>query len=193
MPQIQRKNKLTREELISLMALRGVAWEASGVKFKNLSNSNSMLSDELDACEAVEHALLYDGDKLIGAGRISFHQELFELGDAQKYYSDYSEQSLKYAQLSRLVVHPSHWNRGLSRMLIDERIRCAKDRDVEVILTNVVGQTRKDSFLKLGFDVISSFDNDYELESQEGLNFYGMEKVILPTQQPAQQRAALSY
>ena len=51
------KKQLTGEDIVSLMALRATAWNASGIKFKPSQPGSSMLSDDLDFSSSVEQLI----------------------------------------------------------------------------------------------------------------------------------------
>lgn len=101
------------------------------------------------------HWVIFDGDQMVAAARLSIHTSLCDLPDC-KVYSDLlvAPPPAPMASLNRLVVHPSARGEGLSNRIDESRLCFARERGCRSIVCSVPRPERARRLRERGFAVI---------------------------------------
>ena len=110
--------------------------------------------DPLDSQSS--HVLLFEGQKLVAYGRVSFFQSNVSKNISEVPRAGIQDKS--YAYLSRLVVDPKSRNRGISGLMDGIRIQLAERAGVTSIFGWAVGEVRQKSLRHFGFDALNERD-----------------------------------
>ncbi|MBY0371770.1 GNAT family N-acetyltransferase [bacterium] len=138
----------TNHELLeTIRELRALTWEGiseAGGLFRDLEDSTDM---------GTLHWLVWEGEHLVAAARLSVHTALELVPDAEFYEQLSSSKSVGLVgSINRLVVHPQFRNRGLATLLDQERVNTAWNLGCSsIVATTIAGSSRGFQLEKCGF------------------------------------------
>lgn len=135
------------KQLEAIFRLRVEAWKARVPHFPEMEG----WSDAFDA--AASHWAIYDGGRLVAAGRLTIHARLEEVPNPEV-FAPLLPQGLAgpIGVLTRLVVAKSHAGQGLSKRLDRARIGHARRMGCRHLIgSTFAGEKREMALMALGF------------------------------------------
>jgi len=141
---------LDEELLRQIGRLRVEAWETETARAAEMPT----WLDEFD--QTARHWVVFREGTPIAAARLSVHQSLTEVPDAESYAGVFAEPpEPPIASLNRLVVHPSARGAGLSKQLDLVRLDAAESLGCcSVILSTASGPRRVSQLIGWGFELV---------------------------------------
>jgi GNAT superfamily N-acetyltransferase len=129
------------------------------------------------------HWLVYQGDELVAAARLSIHQALDEVPDRECFEGVFAEAPpAPLASLNRLVVAPSARGLGLSRRLDELRLDFAKAQGCRCAIGSTPMEHRVKQLVELGFVVVGLGNRDHSPPC-----CYGPRPVVIACRLPRRQ------
>jgi predicted GNAT family N-acyltransferase len=148
--EIREFSEIDPDLLQQIGRLRVQAWETETKK------AAEMVSwvDQFD--RVARHWVVFDNNQPVAAARLSIHQSLSEVPDAESYAGVFEEPPpAAIASFNRLVVHPSARGAGLSKKLDRIRLVAANEAGCRsALLSTVSGPSRIRQLCGLGFELI---------------------------------------
>ncbi len=143
--------RLSAEEIALSQALRFRVWTEQE-RVAVINTANQSITDDLDAQS--HHWGAFDRDTLISSARLSLHDNLDTVPDADLFYG--FPIPLPTGSLNRLVVSRSYRGEGIGRAMDKKRILFAQQVGVNsVIIAPVDRMSRVGSLLELGFVLLN--------------------------------------
>lgn len=132
----------------SIIALREAVWRNEPAILRADRLRPSILRDEHD--DHGSHWVILAEGSLVAAARLCIHLDRTDLPNHRWYCSLIANLPAPIASLNKLVVHPAHRGRGLSRRLAEARIAAARAAGAKSIVVEVVPHRVK-PMRELGF------------------------------------------
>jgi GNAT superfamily N-acetyltransferase len=141
---------IAASEIQAAQQLRYTVWRSEGVVINDTERET--IADHHD--DHATHWAVFDGDQIVGAARLCFHDKLAEAPDAEMFVR--AEIPSPVASMNRLVVLKSYRGQGIGGLLDQMRIQKARKLGARsVVIAPVNVNSRKQSLRKLGFQVLS--------------------------------------
>ncbi|MDB6151777.1 MAG: hypothetical protein JWL90_230 [Chthoniobacteraceae bacterium] len=148
--EIREFSEIPPDLLQQIGRLRVEAWETETAR------AAEMISwvDRFD--HAARHWVVFAGTLPVAAARLSIHQALADVPDAESYAGVFPQTPTPpIASFNRLVVHPSARGAGLSKKLDMIRLQAAEQAGCRsAILSTASGPARVRQLTRLGFELI---------------------------------------
>jgi len=137
-------------ELKAIGRLRAEVWNREGIEVIDFEGGDAKVwLDELDAY--AHHWLVYDGDKLVAAARVSVHEERGSVPDFAWLQPVIKELTEPIGSLMRLVVSEEYRCLGIASHLDALRLRFLLSSGVGTAVGIAVGLSRIKALEKHGF------------------------------------------
>lgn len=142
-------------ERTSLLQLRRDAWSTEPAVPPELARSWAAGVDEYDANGV--HWCVWERRRMIAAARLTLHERLADVPDAQLYPPELELSGQPIASLNRLVVAPTHRGLGIAHVLNEVRCRWAAGLGAQAIVA-AVARGRERGLEQRGFSPTAFFD-----------------------------------
>jgi GNAT superfamily N-acetyltransferase len=130
-------------------ALRAEVWRDEPEIFFHEFGDSDCWTDPVD--DFAYHWVVYDGDELVAAARLSLHADLATAPYASVFEQCHIDVVGKVASINRLVVKKSHRGAGIARALDRIRLKKAIQLGAKAVIAVPVGDSRAKALASLGY------------------------------------------
>ena len=138
------------EHIDEIGILRAYVWSLHSAFSKSLLDNSGRFLDKWEVQSYHFAIFLSDSKTIVASARLTIGENPTEVPYAQVLEDAGHKFSYPLAVISRLVVHPDHRGRGLSKLLDNVRLQCAREKGSKVIVG--ISFTREDALINLGFE-----------------------------------------
>ncbi len=161
--------KTQRFDIIKAIGpLRLQAWKDSDAELEpGIANSETWLED-LDYSSDCTHFVALLGDKIIGSARASLHHSIDTIPFAENMTDLMPSIEFPCLSFNRLFVLKEYRGHGVGGFLHWRRMQWAKQQKARTVVVVAVGEDRRDSIIKQGFDLHGTIRVDQQYRLSKG-------------------------
>ena len=141
-------------ELASVYRLRVLCWRTQ----LNIAQTIDIWQDGFDHC--ARHWVVRKGGAIIASARLTAHENINELPDAQLINLYSRSWEGPFASMNRCVVHPEHRGNGVALMLDVARINAARNAGCRTVFVIAATPARSAALRALNFTFLGAAPPD---------------------------------